>query len=291
MNRFDPLQRRHYNFRVVVIGICSVALLGGVATGKADDGQSAALRVCADANNLPFSNREQAGFENKLAQIVAAGLGKRVAFVWQPQRRGFVRRSLVSGACDALMGVPRKLDRVETTHPYYRSTYVFLHRAGRYEDLQSIKDPRLRSLSVGVQLIGDDGYNTPPAHALSAQGIVDNIVGYTIYGDYREANPPSRIVEAVAHGDIDVAAVWGPLAGYFARQSPVPLAFSPIIDTADFDPLLFQYDISIGVRKGDDGLRTEIDAVLVQHRDEIARLLRDYAVPVVDRDVRLGNEN
>ncbi len=115
--------------------------------------------------------------------------------------------------------------------PYYRSSYVFVSRADRHLDIASIKDPRLRTLKIGVQLIGDDGFNTPPPHALAAQGIVDNLVGYTVYGDYRKANPPAAIVAAVERGDVDIAAVWGPLAGYFAKQSPVPLTVTPITDT------------------------------------------------------------
>jgi len=135
-----------------------------------------------------------------------------------------------------------------------------------------------------VQLIGDDGYNTPPAHALSAQGIVDNLVGYTIYGDYREPNPPARIVEAVAAGAVDVAAVWGPLAGYFAPREIVPLTLAPITDTAEYKPLLFQYDIAVGVRKGDEALKTRIDAALDRHRLEIKHLLQSYGVPLVAED-------
>ena len=242
------------------------------------------FRVCADPNNLPFSNRDGEGFENKLAQIVAADLGKTVSYDWWAQRRGFIRNTLNAGDCDVVMGVPAALDMVEATRPYYRSTYVFVSRSDRAYALHSIKDVRLKSLSIGVQLIGNDGFNTPPAHALGEQGIVRNVVGYTLYGDYREDSPPKRIVEAVELGAVDVAAVWGPLAGYFARQSLVPLTLAPIGDTDDFRPLAFTFDIAVGVRKGDHALRMAIDEVLDRRRAEISRLLADYGVPVIARN-------
>jgi mxaJ protein len=246
------------------------------------------FRVCADPNNLPFSNRAEAGFENKLAELIAGKLGKRVAYTWWAQRRGFIRNTLKAGTCDVVMGVPTKLDMVETTRAYYRSTYVFVSRSDRSYALTSIKDARLRHLSIGVQLIGDDGFNTPPAHALSQEGIVDNLVGFTVYGDYREPNPPARIVDAVASGAIDVAAVWGPLAGYFAREATVPLTLNAITDVDDFKPLAFEFDIGVGVRKGDHALKSQIDDVITAHATDITGLLEQYGVPIVARDTARG---
>jgi mxaJ protein len=263
-----------------------------VATVPADaeEPDPTAFRVCADPNNLPFSNRAGEGFENKLAELVAGKLGKHVSYTWWAQRRGFIRNTLKAGLCDVLMGVPAKLEMVGTTRPYYRSTYVFVSRADRAYALRSMRDPRLRTLSVGVQLVGDDGVNTPPAHALSRQGIVDNVVGYTVFGDYEQANPPARIVEAVASGRIDAAAVWGPLAGYFAQRSPVPLEVTPITDTAAFKPLAFRFDIAIGVRKGDHARRARIDEVLAASRDEIAGLLESYGVPLAKDDEEVDSK-
>jgi cytochrome c oxidase subunit 2 len=128
-----------------------------------------------------------------------------VAYTWWAQRRGLVRNTLAAGACDIVMGVPADSGRILTTRPYYRSTYVFVSRRDRRLDLRSLDDPRLRTLRVGVQLVGDDGQNTPPAHGLASRGVVGNLVGYTLYGNYMEPNPPARIVDGVAHGDIDVA--------------------------------------------------------------------------------------
>ncbi len=273
---------------LIVLGAVALGCLGA-APVLADPIDPTAFRVCADPNNLPFSNGDGAGFENKLAELIANDLGQHVVYTWWAQRRGFIRNTLKAGTCDAVIGVPAKLDMVETTRPYYRSTYVFVSRTDRHYDLHSLKDPRLRNLSIGVQLIGDDGYNTPPAHALGEQGIITNLVGYTVYGDYRRTSPPARIVEAVAKGDVDIAAVWGPLAGYFVERSDVPLELTPMSDTGAFKPLAFTFDIAVGVRKGDHTRKQAIDDVLVRHKPEIRQLLEAYRVPLVNSD-QAGDE-
>jgi ABC-type amino acid transport substrate-binding protein len=178
------------------------------------------------------------------------------------------------------------MDMLTTTTPYYRSTYVFVSRADRHLDISSIKDARLRSLKIGVQVIGNDGANTPPSHALAQQGIIDNLVGYTVYGDYRNPNPPARIVDAVEKGDVDIAAVWGPLAGYFAKKSAVPLTLTPITDTESFKPLIFTYDIGLGVRKGDHALKAKLEDVLAQKRPEITALLDSYGIPTLPLPIK-----
>ncbi len=211
---------------------------------------------------------------------MARDLHKTVTYAWHAQRRGFLRQTLKAYKCDVVMGVPH-MDMLSTTRPYYRSTYVFVSRADKGYDFSSMNAPELKKLRIGVHLIGDDGSNTPPAHALGMRGIVDNVVGYTIYGDYREDSPPKRILEDVVNGKIDVAAVWGPLAGYFARTSPVPLKVVPITDTVSYLPLVFQYSVSMGVRKGDDALKEALDGVIQRHQDEIRHLLDSYGIPQV----------
>jgi mxaJ protein len=245
--------------------------------GEPDD-----LRVCADPNNLPFSNRAGEGFENKLAEMVAQKLGKSVVYTWWAQRRGFIRHTLKAGDCDLVMGVPAQYDLVETTRPYYRSTYVFVSQTARHLRLNAIDDPQLRGLAIGVHLIGDDGNNTPPAHALGQQGIIDNVRGFMIYGDYREPDPPARLIEAVEHGEIDVAAAWGPLAGYVAKTSTVPLTVTPIAAGERFAPQQFQFEIAMGVRKGDHALRDRLNDFIAQSDSEIAALLADYGVPLAE---------
>jgi mxaJ protein len=168
---------------------------------------------------------------------------------------------------------------VATTRPYYRSTYVFVSRADRNLHLHSFDDAALRGLKIGVPVAGDDGANMPPVHALASRGIVGNVRGYSLYGDYSLPNPPARILADVASGGIDVAIVWGPLAGYFAPKQSIPLVVVPVEPQIDLPFLPFVYDIAVGVRRGDEKLRREIDAVLEKRRPEIENLLREYGVP------------
>jgi hypothetical protein len=132
---------------------------------------------------------------------------------------------------------------------------------------------------IGVPLIGDDGSNTPPQHALSAQGIITGLKGFPIYGNYQEANPPASSITAVTAGDVDLASVWGPVGGYFAHRSPIPLDVALITGQEAFAPLSFEFDITVGVRKEDDDLRRKIDGVLKRRRSEICALLASYSVP------------
>jgi mxaJ protein len=241
---------------------------------------AAPLRVCADPNNLPFSNQRREGLENRLADLVARELKTTVTYVWWAQRRGFVRNTLVAGRCDMIMGVPSALPSVLTTRPYYRSTYVFLTRTDRSLTVRSFDDPRLRDLRIGVQVVGD-GANTPPQDALAHRGLVRNLVGYTVFGDYNKPDPPARIVEAVSAGEVDIAVVWGPLAGFFADRYPVRLALAAISPDGT---LPFQFSISIGVRKEDYALRATLDRILERRRAEVDRILDEYRVPRVGRE-------
>jgi quinoprotein dehydrogenase-associated probable ABC transporter substrate-binding protein len=241
--------------------------------------QADTLRVCADPSNLPFSNRDGAGFENKIAQLVGRDLGETVTYDWEPQRANSIERAIADGKCDLAIGVPKGLDTLETTRPYYASSYVFVSRSADNLHLTSLRDMRLRKLKIGVHLIGDD--DAPPEVALGEEGIVDNVTGFMIYGDTAKPNPPSRLIEAVEARKIDVAIVWGPLGGYFAARSPVPLTVTPLSDAQSFAPLKFSYAIAMGVRKGDFKVRARLDAVLVRERAAIAKILASYGVPLV----------
>lgn len=241
------------------------------------------LRVCADPNNLPFTNRKLEGFENRIADLIAEDLGARVEYTWFAQRRGFVRNTLRAGKCDLILGIPSSFELAQPTRPYYRSTYVFVWRSDRPYDIRSFDDPRLRTLKIGVHLVGDDGSNTPPAHALAKRGIVENVRGYTLYGDYRDESPPARLIEAVAKGDIDVAIAWGPLAGYYARKQNVFLDIVPVSPHIDLPFLPFVFDIAAGVRRGEDAFRAEIDTILEKRASEITRILDDFGVPQIGR--------
>ena len=258
-------------------------LLAGVATVSAE---AASLRVCADPNNLPFSNAKGDGFENRIAQLMAEDLHAELEYTWWAQRRGFVRNTIRAGLCDVVMGVPANFELLQTTRPYYRSTYVFVTRRSDGLDIASFDDPRLTTLRIGVQMIGDDGANTPPAHALARRGITSNVKGYMIYGDYRSEAPTAPIVNAVAAGEVDLAIAWGPQAAYFAAREPVPLAWTPVTPWLDGPRLPMVFDISMGVARQETSLRTELDAAIARHRVEIDAILAAYAVPRVDRPSR-----
>jgi ABC-type amino acid transport substrate-binding protein len=156
---------------------------------------------------------------------------------------------------------------------------VYPQKAG-YQ-LSSFDDPLLHRLKIGVHLIGDDYTNSPPAHALSAKGIVDNVVGYSVFGNYAEDSPPGKIIQAVATGEIDVAIVWGPIAGYFAKKQAVPLTLVPVPANASSPALPFTYSIALGVRRKDDTLRARLDEGLKHKAPEIRKILEDYGVPLV----------
>ncbi|MFL6861615.1 MAG: substrate-binding domain-containing protein [Allosphingosinicella sp.] len=240
------------------------------------------LKVCADPNNLPFSNAKGEGFENRIVELVARDLGARVRYTWWAQRRGNVRNTLNAGACDLIPGVGSNVDMLGTTRPYYRSTYVAVTRADRHLGIASFDDPRLKALRIGVQLIGDDGANTPPAHALARRGIVANVRGFMVYGDYDDPDPQAPILKAVAAGEIDVAFVWGPVAGYFAARQKPALAVTPLAERFDGPQLPLAYDVSMGVRRDDRALREEVEGALARHAGEVKAILARYRVPTLE---------
>jgi mxaJ protein len=247
---------------------------------------SAPLRVCADPNNMPFSNQQEEGLENALARLVGDALGAPVQYTWQPQRRGFVRNTLKAGLCDVMLEAPVGYERATETIPYYRSTYVFVSRRDRHIKVRSFDDPALRRLRVGVQIIGDDYANSPPAEAMGRRGLVERVVGFPVYGDYGHPDPLAPIVNAVSRGTVDVAVVWGPTAGWFAKSSPVPLSIVPIAAASEAGGLKFAFDVGMGVRRGDDQLRRRLDDVIRTHRPQIAAILRRYGVPLVSPPTR-----
>ena len=235
----------------------------------------AELRVCADPNNLPYSNQQQQGFENALAQLVARDLGMTVSYFWFPQRHKFFRNTLQAGVCDVIMEVPVGIESASATIPYYRSTYVFVTRRDRDLQIRSFDDPRLNDLRIGVQVTGDNDEHMPSTTALLKRGLVGNLDGYNIFGKLSDQNPGANIVRAVADKDIDVAVVWGPLGGYFAKQSSHALDVQLVCPAPSDRDLQLSFDISMGVRRDDDALRDKLNEFIARRRQEI----RDYSSP------------
>jgi len=270
-------ERRSLAIRAALRLLAAVLAISACAGASARD-----LRVCADPNNLPFSNAAGEGFENRIVALLARDLGARVQYTWWAQRRGAIRNTLNAGDCDVIPGMASSGDMTGTTDPYYRSTYVFVSRADRgLRSLTSLDDPRLRTLRIGVQLVGDDGANPPPAMSLARRGIIDNVRGFTVYGDYADKAPQAAVIRAVAHGDIDVALVWGPTAGYFAALSGVPMVLAPVTPWLDGPQSPMVFDISMGLRRDDRSLRRELDRALARNREAIGRILDDYHIPRV----------
>jgi mxaJ protein len=232
------------------------------------------LRVCADPNNLPFSNRQEQGFENLLAALLARELGANLSYTWWAQRRGFLRNTLKAGLCDVVAGLPAGLPGVRTTAPYYRSSYMFVSPASR--PVRSLDDPALRVAKVGVPLGGDGGGASPPAFALSRRGI--RAAGFSVLGDYSRPDPPALIIEAVDAGRIDVAIAWGPLAGYFIRRAKTPLIIRPVAPSHE-GRVPMAFDIAVAVRQDDAMLAAELNNILGRKRLEIEALLDSFGVP------------
>lgn len=270
------------NARRMLIGMLLAVLVMPAVHAEQNVQAERQLRVCSDPNNLPFSNEKREGFENRIAELIARELRASVRYTWWAQRRGFFRNTLNAGQCDVVMGVPGDFELVLPTRPYYRSTYVFVTRKDRGLAIRSFDDPVLRRLRIGVHIIGDDYASTPPAHSLAKRHIIDNVVGYSIYGDYSQANPPARIIVAVARGEIDVAIVWGPFAGYFAGSQPAELEIVPVSPAFDLALLPMVYEIGLGVRRGDRTLKTELEQVLERKKEEIRAILEEYRVPLME---------
>lgn len=259
--------------------LLALMLQAGAAVVPEPPSKPIELVVCADPNNMPFSNQAEQGFENRIAALVAKDLGRPIRYVWWAQRRGYVRNTLNEAKCDLWPGVASGVEMVATTRPYYRSTYVFVSRADKPFAGLTLDDPRLKSLSIGIQMVGNDGMNTPPAHAIASRGMTGNVHGFMLYGDYSQPNPPSAIVRAVASGGVDVAIVWGPLAGYFASRSATPLRLEPVTPWLDGAQWPMIYDISMGVRRDEPQLRRQVDEILESEAGAIKAALRDYGVP------------
>lgn len=234
------------------------------------------LRVCADPNNMPFSNEAGQGFENRIAELIARDLNAKLEFVWWPERKSFIKKSLNANLCDVVMGVPTSLDSVLATRPYYRSTYVFVTRSDRGLHVSALSDPRLSQWKIGIHVVGDD--YAPPAHALARRGLSANLVGYGLFGAFGEPNPPAKLIDAVTHGDVDVAIVWGPFAGYFGNGEKQRLDITPVTPSM-YLAVPFTYDISAAVRLGDDALRNDVQRAFTDRCSAIQSLLVEYGVP------------
>ncbi|WP_018461945.1 quinoprotein dehydrogenase-associated putative ABC transporter substrate-binding protein [Thermus oshimai] len=255
---------------LILLGLLVLGSLGSPA-------QEWELRVCAEPQNLPYSNQKQEGFENRIAKILAEDLGAQLEYTWLPPSHTLSRdvQLLQQGACDLFMEVYEGQEPFLTTLAYYRSTFVFVYREDSPLQLESLDDPALRRLRIGVQSAA-----SPPELALAIRGLIGNLRHY--YPDFNRPDPLAAPVEAVARGEVDVAILWGPTAGFFAKKQPVPLKIVPVQPEIELNPFISMvYSVAIGLRADDEALRDELNRVLVRRWDEIQAVLQEYGVPLL----------
>jgi mxaJ protein len=233
------------------------------------------LRVCADPDNLPFSNRTGAGFDDRIVTLVARDLHRKIVFVWARPRRGFLREQFSKNACDVLLGVPVGLRGVAVTEPYYTSSYAFVSPARKHLQIASFTDEHLNGQRIGLQILEED--LSPPSLPLIRSGHAGQIVGFESFGK-REGD----VVRAVADGRVGIAVVWGPVAGYFAYSSPVPLTVTPVSRAYSFSGVPFTYSMGFGVHKQDRALLQQLNDSIRRIQPKINQVLTAFAVPIVD---------
>jgi mxaJ protein len=269
-----------YPARLLVLAGAGLAWLASPAQAQRPAPRQAGLiRVCADPDNMPSSNDKGEGYENRIAELIAKELDSKLSYVWYPTRRGYFR--ILNGTyCDLAIEAPTELDMAGVTKPYFRSGYVFVTRRGSgLEDLTSLADPRLKRLKIGINTYTSDGENSPPAMALSRYGVVGNLTGYNTF--FSDQARPEDIIKGVANKDVDVAIAWGPLAGYFAKQSAVPLVLAPLPARDSLSDLPFQFNIGLAVRRRDTEFRDSLQAVIVRRGPEIQAILKEYNIPTL----------
>lgn len=273
---------------LALVGLGGALAAAPAAAQRPSPPQPGLLRVCNDPDNMPFSNQKGEGFENKIAQLIASEWKSRLEYVWYPVRRGYFR--ILNGMyCDLIIQAPGGLDMAGTTDPYYRSGYVFVTRAdGKLADIQSLADPRLKKARIGVTLLPSDE-QLPPTMALSHYGVIGNLRGYQ--GMYNDENRPEDVINAVAKDEVDVAIVWGPLAGFFAKQSPVPLRLHPLGERDSLADVPFRYDIAMAVRRRDRELRDSLQKVLREKAPEIQAILKEYNIPLFPVVAKEGGDD
>jgi quinoprotein dehydrogenase-associated probable ABC transporter substrate-binding protein len=233
------------------------------------------LRVCADPRNLPFSNQNGEGFENKLAELLAAKLNKQVAYAWYPNAPGFVRNTLGALKCDVIMGYPQGSDLVQTTNPYYRTAYALVFKpSSGLEAITTLADPRLKDKRIGV-IAG-----TPPSTFMATSGLMTRAKPYPLVVDTRVDNSIELMIKDLVAGDIDVGVLWGPLAGYYAKQAKEPLTVVPLTHEPSGPPMI--YRIAMGVRPSDQQWKRQLNQAIQENQAAINHILLGYGVPLLD---------
>ena len=237
------------------------------------------LKVCADPNSLPFSNERKEGFENKIAELMGEELGLAVDYAWFPQVIGFVRNTLRAHLCDLVVGTVAGDDIMQTTNPYYFTTYVMLYRSDKGLAPKGPQDPSLAGLRLGV--VG----GTPPADLLARYALMAHTKPYALTVDTRFESPTHEMVRDVADGTIDVGFLWGPIAGYWRKHDELPLTLVPL--KSEPGAARMEYHIAMGVRANEPDWRRRVNTAILKREPEITAILRDYGVPLLNEQGEL----
>jgi quinoprotein dehydrogenase-associated probable ABC transporter substrate-binding protein len=261
---------------------CGLVALGSIeARAQASDPGALELvdpevfRACGDPRNLPFSNDKGEGFENKLAELFATKLGKKLSYTYFPQATGFVRMTLGSYRCDTIMGFPQGDDQAQATIPYYRTTYALVVKRGSgLEDVSAIEDPRLRDKRIGVVA------RTPPSTNMAINGLLAHAKSYPLFVDTRADSSAQAMMDDLAKGEIDCGILWGPMAGYYARQTDPPLVVVPLTKETAGPPMTFR--IGMAVRPADQEWKRTLNKLIMENQAEINQLLISYNIPILD---------
>lgn len=233
------------------------------------------LRVCADPANMPFSNEKKEGFENRIAELLARELKVPLEYTWFPQATGFVRKTLNAGRCDLVIGYAQGGELVQNTNHYYRSTYVLLTKTGGPLDgVTTLEDPRLKDKAIGIVA------GTPPASLMAANGLMGKARPYRLVVDRRYESPAETMARDIASGEIDAGILWGPIGGYYAKLSPVPLTVTPLVKEMKGPHMAFR--ITMGVRRGDKDWKRQLNTLIRKKQPEINTILAGYGVPLLD---------
>ncbi len=261
--------------KAALVTVLLSAVVSAFAAGSNRQALTTAhLRVCADPNNLPFSNEAEEGLENRVIDLLAEELGKEVRYTWFPQSVGFVRNTLRLRQCDLISGITTTSEKVQNTNPYYQSAYAIVQRASVQPPITSMGDERLKSLKLGVVA------GTPPADILAANQLLSNLKPYHLVADTRRNAPARNAVMDVASGETDVAFIWGPIAGFFAKESDEPLLVIPLLE--EDNRVRMNYRVSMAVRFNETDWKHTVNAALAKIQPQVDSILQDYGVPLLN---------
>jgi quinoprotein dehydrogenase-associated probable ABC transporter substrate-binding protein len=268
---------------IAILALSAMAVPGGAgaqdAEGSIELVDPHVFRACADPHDLPFSNEAREGFENKIAELFARKLGKSVAYTFYPDATGFIRNTLNAHRCDVVLGIAQGVDIVQPTSPYYRTSYVAAYRTdGPLKGLESLSDPRLKTAKIGVVA------GTPPATLLAENALLGQTKSYALVVDTRFDSPTHEMMDDLDRGEIDVALLWGPIAGYYATKAKTPTAVVPLVKDTDTADTQMVYRIVMGVRHSDQNWKRDLNKLIAENESEIQAILHSYGVPLLDEN-------